>query len=49
MDMIHEGEGEHAMETYARTYSTSLRQDGRRMILQGITSLEEVIRVSKDD
>jgi general secretion pathway protein E len=49
MDMIHEGEGEHAMEQYARTYSTSLRQDGRRMILRGITSLEEVIRVSKDD
>jgi general secretion pathway protein E len=49
MDMIHEGEGEHAMETYARTYSASLRQDGRRVILRGITSLEEVIRVSKDD
>ena len=49
MDMIHEGEGEHAMEVYARTYSTSLRQDGRRMILRGITSLEEVIRVSKED
>jgi general secretion pathway protein E len=49
MDMIHEGEGEHAMEQYARTFSTSLRQDGRRMILRGITSLEEVIRVSKDD
>ncbi len=49
MDMIHEGEGEHAMETYARSYSASLRQDGRRMILKGITSLEEVLRVSKDD
>ncbi len=49
MDMIHEGEGEHAMEQYARHYATSLRQDGRRMILRGITSLEEVIRVSKDD
>lgn len=48
-DMVHEGEGEHAMEQYARTLSPSLRQDGRRMILRGVTSLEEVIRVSKDD
>ncbi len=48
-DMIHDGEGEHAMEQYARTYAASLRQDGRRLILEGVTSLEEVLRVSRED
>lgn len=47
--MIHEGAGEQAMEDYARTISPSLSQDGRRMILKGQTSLEEVLRVSRDD
>ncbi len=47
--MIHEGEGEQAMEDYARTISPSLTQDGKRMILKGRTSLEEVLRVSRDD
>ena len=49
LDMIHDGASEHEMEQHARTKSTSLRQDGRRMILKGITSLEEVIRVSRED
>ncbi len=48
-DMIHDGEGEHAMEQYARTYSKSLLQDGKRMILRGDTSLEEVLRVSQEN
>jgi len=48
-NMIHEGEGEQAMEEYARTFSPSLSQDGKRMILKGETSLEEVLRVSRDD
>ncbi len=48
-NMIHEGEGEQAMEQYARSISPSLSQDGKRMILAGNTSLEEVLRVSRDD
>jgi general secretion pathway protein E len=48
-NMIHEGEGEQAMEEYARSISASLGQDGKRMILEGRTSLEEVLRVSRDD
>jgi general secretion pathway protein E len=47
--MIHEEKGEQKMETYARTISASLGQDGKRMILGGQTSLEEVLRVSRDD
>ena len=49
MDMIHDGDGEHAMETYARTKTPSLNQDGKRLILEGITCLEEVLRVSRED
>jgi len=47
--MIHEGAGEQEMEDHARTISRSLGQDGKRLILQGRTSLEEVLRVSRDD
>ena len=47
--MIHDGEGEQTMERYARSFTTSLREDGIRLILQGETSIEEVIRVSRDD
>jgi general secretion pathway protein E len=49
MGMIHEGAGEQAMEDYARTISPSINQDGKRMILKGVTSLEEVLRVSRED
>ncbi len=48
-NMIHEGAGEQAMEHYARTKTPSLGQDGRRLILQGKTSLEEVLRVSQEN
>jgi len=48
-NMIHDGKGEQAMEKYARGYSKSLRQDGARLVLEGMTSLEEVLRVSRED
>jgi len=48
-NMIHDGAGEPQMEKHARQYSRSLRQDGQRLVLQGITSLEEVLRVSRED
>ncbi|MDH5764677.1 MAG: ATPase, T2SS/T4P/T4SS family, partial [Gammaproteobacteria bacterium] len=48
-NMIHDGEGEQTMEKYARTFSRSLRQDGQRLVLSGLTSLEEILRVSKED
>ena len=47
--MIHDGAGEQAMEKYARTFSESLRQDGQRLVMEGITSLEEILRVSRED
>ncbi len=48
-NMIHDGAGEQAMEKYARTFSGSLKQDGQRVVLAGTTSLEEVLRVSRED
>ncbi len=47
--MIHDGRGEQEMEQYAHQTSNSLRQDGQRLVLEGVTSLEEVLRVSRED
>ncbi|MFV2056466.1 MAG: type II secretion system protein GspE, partial [Thiohalomonadales bacterium] len=48
-EMIHDGASEHAMEAYARETSRSIRQDGIRLVISGKTSIDEVIRVSKED
>jgi general secretion pathway protein E len=47
--MIHDGAGELQLERQARTLTASIRQDGISKVLQGQTSLEEVLRVSKAD
>lgn len=47
--MIHDGAGEHEMEKYARTLTPGIREDGRRRILAGDTSIEEVLRVTQED
>lgn len=47
--MIHAGSGEQALERYARIHSPSIRADGRRKVLAGTTSLEEVLRVTQED
>ena len=44
--MIHEGASEHDMLVEARKYSTGIFEDGRRRILAGETTLEEVLRVT---
>lgn len=48
-ELIHHGKGEQAIERYARTKYPSIRQDGRDKILLGITSLEEVMRVTQEE
>ncbi len=45
---IHDGEGEHELETHARAASTSMRHDGWRRVLAGETTLEEVLRVTRE-
>jgi general secretion pathway protein E len=47
--MIHQGESEQALERYARTLSPGIRDDGVRKVLDGTTTLEEVVRVTRDD
>ncbi|MEM9057150.1 MAG: type II secretion system ATPase GspE [Pseudomonadota bacterium] len=46
--MIHDGAGEHQLEQYARTLTHGIRDDGRRRILEGDTTLEEVLRVTRE-
>lgn len=47
--MIHDGAAEHDMERYARTLTPSIRDDGRHKVLAGQTTLEEVLRVTRED
>ncbi|HSG64896.1 MAG TPA: ATPase, T2SS/T4P/T4SS family, partial [Gammaproteobacteria bacterium] len=47
--MIHDGAGEHELEAYARKHGPSIRQDGVRKVLEGVTTLEEVVRVTRSD
>ncbi len=46
--MIHDGASEAEMEAYARQFSPSLREDGLHKVMQGETSLDEVLRVTVD-
>jgi len=46
---IHDGGSEHALEAYARQHSPGMRQDGWRRVLAGETTVEEVLRVSRED
>ncbi|MBK8183816.1 MAG: type II secretion system ATPase GspE [Candidatus Competibacteraceae bacterium] len=47
--MIHEGRGELDLDRYARQSSASIRDDGRRRVLAGDTSLAELVRVTRED
>jgi len=47
--MIHDGASEQNLEKYARTLTPSIRDDGRRRVLAGDTTLEEVLRVTRAD
>ena len=46
--MIHDGSSEMEMETSARKYSPSMREDGWRRVLMGETTIEEVLRVGRE-
>jgi len=48
-ELIHEGSGEQELERVARETSTGIRQDGWRRVLEGMTSIEEVLRVTQGD
>jgi len=46
-DRIHDGASEHELERLARELSPAILEDGWRKALVGITSLEEVLRVTR--
>jgi general secretion pathway protein E len=48
-EMMHEGVGEQAIERYIRQTTPSIREDGCSKVLAGETSLEEVLRVTRED
>jgi general secretion pathway protein E len=47
--MIHDGTSEHEIEHYARRSSPGIRQDGLRRVLMGDTTVDEVLRVTRED
>jgi general secretion pathway protein E len=47
--MIHDGAGQHALEAYAHEQHEDIQHDGIRRLLMGETSLDEVLRVTKED
>ena len=46
--MIHNGAAEQEMNRHARSLGPSIRDDGRRKVLEGSTTLEEVLRVTRE-
>ncbi|MCF2859599.1 type II secretion system ATPase GspE [Pseudoalteromonas sp. SMS1] len=48
-ELIHNGKGEQAVEKYIRKHSPSIRQDGIARVLDGQTTLEEVMRVTREE
>ena len=48
-EMIHGGVSEQELARHARRSTPSIRADGRRQVLNGRTTLEEVLRVTRED
>jgi general secretion pathway protein E len=48
-EMIHNSASEIEIEKYARLRSKSIREDGREKILMGMTSVDEVLRITMED
>jgi len=48
-EIIHNEEGELASTSYVRSVSPSIRQHGHQLVIQGITSIEEVLYVTQND
>ena len=46
--LIHSGVGENEIDAYSRKKNPSMMQDGFSKVLEGITTLEEVIRVTRE-
>jgi len=47
--MIHDGASEQDLERQARSVTPSIRDDGRAKVIHGETTIEEVLRVTRED
>ena len=47
--LIHDGAAEAELERHARLATPSIREDGLAKVLRGVTTLEEVLRVTRED
>ena len=47
--MMHDDASEQSLEEYARTISPSISEDGYRLVLAGKTTLQEVMRVTREN
>jgi general secretion pathway protein E len=47
--MIHSGASELDMEQHVRGQATSIRDDGRARVLEGLTTVDEVLRITMED
>lgn len=47
--LIHDRASEQTLEAHARTYTPSIRANGRDRVLTGETSIEETLRVTRED
>lgn len=48
-ELIHDAASEQALNRYARSIAPSIGEDGKQKICAGITTVDEVLRVSLDD
>lgn len=48
-EIIHDGVSEQDLERHARESSASIRADGRRLVMRGQTTLDEVLSVTRED
>ena len=48
-ELIHNGHGEQAIEKYVRALAPSIRDDGLAKVIAGVTTLEEVLRVTREE
>ncbi|MGQ4276524.1 type II secretion system ATPase GspE [Pseudidiomarina sp. E22-M8] len=48
-ELVHNGHGEQAIEKYVRKSTPSIRQDGLDKVTLGITTREEVLRVTREE
>jgi general secretion pathway protein E len=48
-ELVHNGHGEQSIEKYIRQSTPGIRQDGLEKVLKGKTTLEEVLRVTREE